>query len=123
MSTLAALDPSQAGGPEGAALFSPPGQQQIQQQQIVREDPSASAPMPPELRRQMAATAKAAEPGELPPELQAYIESGLIAPAFPARQSGLGRVRPNPTFSTGAQNWLFSSIFSRKSESIQMPLR
>jgi hypothetical protein len=35
-----------------------------------------------ELRRHIAETARAVEPGEVPRELQAYIESGLIAPAF-----------------------------------------
>jgi len=78
---LAALDPSQAGGPEGAALFAPPQQQQMQQQ-VVREDPSELAPMSAELRRRIAETARRVGSGELPPELQAYIESGLIEPAF-----------------------------------------
>jgi hypothetical protein len=77
--TLAALDPSQAGGPEGAALFGSP---QPQQQQVVQEDRSALAPMSDELRRGIADTARKVGPGELPPEMQAYIESGLIEPAF-----------------------------------------
>jgi len=81
VSALAALDPSQAEGHEGAALFGNPPQQQMQQQ-MVREDPSALAPISAELRRRIAETARAVGPGELPPELQAYIESGLIAPAF-----------------------------------------
>jgi hypothetical protein len=81
--TLAALDPSQAGGPEGAALFAPPPQQQMQQQQqVVQEDPSELAPMSAELRRRIAESARKVGPAELPPELQAYIETGLIAPAF-----------------------------------------
>lgn len=79
MDTLAALDPFQAGGPEGAALFAPP---QEQQQQVAREDPSALALMSDELRRRIAETARKVGPGELPPEMQAYIESGLIEPAF-----------------------------------------
>jgi hypothetical protein len=78
---LAALDPSQAGGPEGAALFAPPPQPQMQQQ-AVQEDPSELAPMTAELRRRIAETARKVGSGELPPELQAYIESGLIEPAF-----------------------------------------
>ena len=82
MDALAALDPSQAGGPEGAALFEPPPQQQQQQQQVVREDPSALAPMSAELRRRIAETARKVGASELPPELQAYIDSGLIEPAF-----------------------------------------
>jgi hypothetical protein len=83
--TLAALDPSQAGGPEGAALFAPPPQQQMQQQQqqqVVQEDPSELAPMSAELRRRIAETARRVGPGEPPPELQAYIDTGLIGPAF-----------------------------------------
>jgi len=83
MDALAALDPSKAGGPEGAALFEPPPQQpQQQQQQVVREDPSALTPMSAELRRRIAETARRVGPVELPPELQAYIDSGLIEPAF-----------------------------------------
>jgi hypothetical protein len=78
---LAALDPSQAGGPEGAALFASPPQHQMQQQ-AVQEDPSELAPMSAELRRRIAETARKIGSGELPPELQAYIESGLIEPAF-----------------------------------------
>ena len=77
---LAELDTSQAGGAEGAALFAPPPQQM--QQQMVRDDSSELAPMSAELRRRIAETARKVGPGELPPELQAYIESGLIAPAF-----------------------------------------
>ena len=83
MDALAALDPSKAGGPEGAALFEPPSQQpQQQQQQVVREDPSALTPMSAELRRRIAETARKVGASELPPELQAYIDSGLIEPAF-----------------------------------------
>ena len=78
---LAAFDPSQAGGPEGAALFASPLQQQMQQQ-AVQEDRSELAPMSAELRRRIAESARRAGPGELPPELQAYIESALIEPAF-----------------------------------------
>jgi hypothetical protein len=51
------------------------------QQQMAREGSSALAPMSAKLRRQIAETANAAA-GELSPELQAYIESELIAPAF-----------------------------------------
>jgi hypothetical protein len=82
MEALSALDPTQAGGPEGEALFGPPPQQQMQQQQAVAEDPSALAPMSAELRQRIAETARKIGSRELPPELQAYIASGLVEPAF-----------------------------------------
>jgi hypothetical protein len=85
VSALAALDPSQAEGDEGAALFGKPPQQHMQQQmqqQMAPEDPSALAPMTADLRRRIAESARVVGPGEAPPELQAYIESQLIAPAF-----------------------------------------
>jgi hypothetical protein len=78
---LAVLDPAQAEGEEGAALFGKPAPRQMLQQ-TAQEDATALAPMSPELRRQIAATARAALPGEVPRELQTYIESELIAPAF-----------------------------------------
>jgi hypothetical protein len=71
---------ARAEGEEGAAPFGNLPRQMMQQQ-MAQEDPSALAPMSPELRRQIAETANAAA-GELSPKLQAYIESGLIAPAF-----------------------------------------
>jgi len=79
VNALAALEPARAEGGEGAALFGPPPRQQMQQQ-MAPEDPSALAPMSPRLRRRIAETAR--WPGEAPPELQPYIESELIAPAF-----------------------------------------
>ncbi len=81
VSKLAVLDPAQAEGEEGAAVFGTPPPRQMQQQ-TVQDDPTALAPMSPELRRQIAGTARATGLGEVPPELQTYIESGLIAPAF-----------------------------------------
>jgi hypothetical protein len=80
---LAALDPAQAAGDEGVAPRTLPPQQMQQrtQQQTVPEDPSALAPMSADLRRRIVETA-AGRPGEVPPELQAYIESELIEPAF-----------------------------------------
>jgi hypothetical protein len=66
---LAALDPSQAEGPRGEALFNP-----------AQQVPHLLPPMPPELRRQIAMTARNA-PQEMPPEREAYIDEA-IAPAF-----------------------------------------
>jgi hypothetical protein len=85
VSALAALDPTQAEGDEGAALFGNAPQQLMQQQmqqQMAPKDPSALAPMPADLRRRIAESARAVGHGEVPPELQAYIESDLIPPAF-----------------------------------------
>jgi hypothetical protein len=82
VSALSELNPAQAEGDEGAALFAKPVQQQQMQQQMTQEDPSVLAPMSSALRRRIAETASAVGPGVVPPELQAYIESGLIAPAF-----------------------------------------
>ena len=86
VNALATLDPSQAAGSEGAALFGPPMQQQMQQQQqqqqMVPEDPSALAPMSAELRRQIAGAARAVVAGDLPPEMQTYIKTGVVEPAF-----------------------------------------
>jgi hypothetical protein len=78
-----ALDPAQAAGDEGVAPRTLPPQQMQQQMQqpMVPEDPSALAPMSADLRRRIVETA-AGRPGEVPPELQAYIESELIEPAF-----------------------------------------
>jgi hypothetical protein len=81
VSALAEFTSTQAEGDEGAALFGNRPQQQMQQP-MAPEDPSALVPMSPDLRRRIAETAKAIRAGEVPPELQAYIESELIAPAF-----------------------------------------
>jgi hypothetical protein len=87
---LAALDPSQAEGPAGAAVFGARVQQQVQRpmaQQIQRQiqGPTATeelVPMNPQLRGQIARTATQVGPGEVPQELVAYIESELIPPPF-----------------------------------------
>jgi hypothetical protein len=82
MSDLAALNPSQAGGQEGAALFRNATPSPFAQRPIAPENPSVLAPMSPELRQRVAATAHSVGPGELPADLQAYIESEVIMPAF-----------------------------------------
>ena len=89
VNALATLDPTRAAGSEGAALFAPPVQQQMQQQQqqqqqqqVVPEDPSALAPMSAELRRQIAGAARAVGAGDLPWDMQTYIEFKVIEPAF-----------------------------------------
>jgi hypothetical protein len=77
---LAALDPAQAEGDEGEAVLGHPPRQQMTLQQ--KADLSSLAPMSADLRRRIAESARAVWSGEVPPELQAYIESDLIPPAF-----------------------------------------
>jgi hypothetical protein len=81
VSALSALDPTEAERSQGASLFAKPPPPQMQQQ-VVQQDPSALEPMPPALRRRIAETARAVGAGEVPSELQAYIESKVIEPAL-----------------------------------------
>jgi hypothetical protein len=81
VTALTALNPSEAEGPKGEGVFKNPTTPTFQQQP-ARPDPFALAPMKPELRRQVAAIAKAVGDGELPTELQDYINSEVIGPAF-----------------------------------------
>ena len=86
---------------KGRLSFAPPVQQQMQQQQqqqqqqqMVPEDPSALAPMSAELRRQIAGAARAVGAGDLPRDMQTYIESKVIEPAF-TRANQAWAVRPS----------------------------
>jgi hypothetical protein len=81
MTALSTLDPAEAEGSQGASLFAKPPPLQMQQQ-VAQQDPSALEPMPPALRRRIAETARAVGLGEVPPELEAYIEAKVIDPAF-----------------------------------------
>jgi hypothetical protein len=77
---LAALDPARAEGDEGAAVFASAPQQPQMQQQAPLQDPTALPPMDPKLRRQVVEAAKT--PGQVPPDLQSYIDKEVIAPPF-----------------------------------------
>jgi hypothetical protein len=81
VSALGELNGARAEGAEGAALFGKPAQPQMQQQ-AAPADPSALPPMSSELRRRIAESAKAVGADQVPPDLQTYIESAVIAPAF-----------------------------------------
>lgn len=78
---LSGMGPTKAEGSEGEALFASRERQQQQQQQ-VQQDLSALPPMESSLRRRIAETASMPVPGELPAELQRYIQNSLIPPAF-----------------------------------------
>jgi hypothetical protein len=78
---LAALDPSEAEGERGAALFENTPLQSVQQQ-MTAEDQLALVPMRADLRRQIAKSAGAVGQGEVARELQNYVDSEVIEPAL-----------------------------------------
>lgn len=78
---LAELGAAKAEGDDGAALFASPSRMPQMQQQAPREDPSALVPMSAALRRLIGESAKFPG-GDLPAELQAYVNAQVIAPAF-----------------------------------------
>jgi hypothetical protein len=87
---LAELGPAKAEGDEGEAIFvSPrPPMQPLMAQQAVRQDPPTVAPMEAKLRRQIAEGAK--RPGDIPSDLQAYIDAHIVAPAFARANAAWG---------------------------------
>jgi hypothetical protein len=82
MSDLAALDPDEAEGEKGAAVFGKPAPQSMVQQNILPEDPLTLARMPAELRRQISESARSVGHAEVSRELRNYIDSELLKPAF-----------------------------------------
>jgi hypothetical protein len=84
VNALAALEPAQAEGAEGEAVFDAARRPQLQQQQqqVVQDDPLALTPMNAKLRGQIAASARTGPAGGLPPGLSDYIETELIKPSF-----------------------------------------